>query len=213
MKNLLAVVGALISTFATVPYIIDIIRKRTKPNIVTWLTWSLLTGVATAAAYAAHQPNTGLLLLGVTICTAAVVLLGIKYGTAKFTWFDALCQLGAVAGLILWLVFNSPSIAIVATVTIDFIGALPTLVHAYKKPGEETWQTFAIGVIAPLFTIASLSSFTIASVLYPAYIAGADGAILAVLVIRRRQIGMNFWGKPHTPRKWKRHVRARRVLS
>lgn len=55
IRDTAAIAGGLLATFSTVPYIIDIIRRRTKPNIVSWFTWTLLTGIALAASIAAHE--------------------------------------------------------------------------------------------------------------------------------------------------------------
>src|SRR6476469_4023817 len=124
MKDILALCAALLAIVSVGPYIIDVIKKRTKPNIVTWFTWSILTGVATAAAIAADEPRTALLVGASTLCTGAVVVAGFFNGIAKFSWFDGLCQAGAVAGLALWIIFNSPTIGIVVPVVIDFIALL-----------------------------------------------------------------------------------------
>jgi hypothetical protein len=192
MRNLLALIGALLATISTLPYIIDIIKRRTKPNIVSWITWTMLTGIAMAAAFAAREPRTAILMLGSTVCTFAVVVLGLRYGIAKFSPFDGLCQLGAVVGLVLWLIFNSPSIAIIAAVTIDFIGMLPTLRHSWLEPQEETWQTFVIGIVAPLFTIVSLEAFNVASLLYPIYLVLANSAIVFAVIYRRKLLGISL---------------------
>jgi hypothetical protein len=192
VRNFLSITGAILALFSTVPYLIDIVHKKTKPNIVSWITWMLLTGIATAAAFAAHQPRTALLTLASTFCTGGVVVLGLWYGIAKFSWFDGLCQAGAVLGLVLWLVFDSPLIAIVGVVAIDFIACLPTLRHAWLKPGEETWQTFCIGTAAALLTMLALTSYVPEALLYPAYLLLANSAIAAVVVYRRRQLGINL---------------------
>ena len=145
----------------------------------------MLTSIVTAAALAAGEPRNALLSLASTICTASVVILGIKFGIAKFSRFDMICQVSAVIGLLLWLLFNSPAIAIIASVTIDFIALLPTLRHSWLQPYEETWQTFLIGTLAPLFTIASLTAYSIESLLFPFYIFFANGSITLCILYRR----------------------------
>lgn len=190
MKDSLAIVGGLIAAFSTLPYLIDIVRRKSKPNIVTWSTWTLLTGIASAAAFAAGEYRTAFLVLGGTICTGLVALLGLKYGIAKMTWFDGLCQLGAIAGLILWLIFSSPSIAIAFTLAIDFIVMLPTLRHCWVSPQEETWQTYVVGIVAALCTVASLVDYNFVSLTFPLYLIAADGVLAAVIVARRRQKGL-----------------------
>ncbi|HWT56136.1 MAG TPA: hypothetical protein VN031_03850, partial [Candidatus Microsaccharimonas sp.] len=167
-------------------------KKKTKPNIVSWLTWTILTAIATAATFAAHEPRTALLVLASTVCATGVVLAGLRYGIAKFSLFDGLCQAGAFVGLALWLLFNSPTIGIIVPVVIDFVAMLPTLRHAWLKPGEETWQTFLIGTFAPVFTIFSLASFNVNSLLYPLYLLFANGAIVVVVVGRRKQLSLGL---------------------
>lgn len=186
MNNALAVAGGLIAIASVVPYILDILRHKTKPNIVSWFTWTVLTGVATAAAFAAHEPRTAILTLASTLCTGAVVVLGLRFGIAKFSLFDILCQVGAVIGLGLWIIFNSPTIGIVVPVTIDFVAALPTLHHAWTKPHEETWQTFLMAAVAPIFTLASLTSYTTASLLYPLYLLIVNPTIAGTILLSRR---------------------------
>lgn len=186
MHDILAWTGAILAVVSVGPYLYDIIKGRTKPNIVSWFTWTLLTGIVTAAAMASGEPRTALLSLASTICTLSVVILGLKFGIAKFSRFDAICQLSAAVGLILWFIFNSPAIAIIAAVSIDFVVMLPTLRHSWLKPNEETWQTFLIGTVAALFTIFSLSSYTVESLLFPLYIFVANGAITAVIIYSRK---------------------------
>lgn len=192
MKNFLAIIGGLLATLATVPYILDIVKRKTKPNLVSWATWTLLTAIATAAAFAAHEPRTAILTLGVTIATVLVVLFGLRHGVAKLTWFDGICQLSAIFGLVLWLVIGSPSVAIIFSLGIDFIVMLPTFRHSWRSPQEETWQSFAVGVGASVFTLASLSNYNFISIAFPAYFIFGDLLIVFVIIYRRTQKGLSL---------------------
>ncbi len=185
LKEIFAVLGAGIILTCTLPYIVDIVRGKTKPNVVTWITWSLLIGIGAAALFASHQPRAALLLTADTIATFAVVLFGLKYGMAKLDRFDIFCQIGAIMGLIFWLVFNSPMIAIVATITIDFIGTVPTLRHSWSHPEEETVITFVLGIVATSFTLLSLKSYSVTAWMYPAYLLFSNG--LLVITIQHGQ--------------------------
>ena len=70
----LIVLSTALGASATIPYIAETIRRHTKPRIVTWLTWSLLTAVAGAASASTHDyPSAAFSLIG-TLVTAAVVL-------------------------------------------------------------------------------------------------------------------------------------------
>jgi hypothetical protein len=192
MRNTIAVIAGIIAFLGVTPYVIDVIKRKTKPHIVSWFTWTLLLIVATSAAFAAHQTRSALLTLGDTMGTLLVLALGIKYGIAKFNWFDGLCQVGVIIGLVLWLVFDSPAIAIIASLCIDFIASLPTIKHSWQSPQEETWQAFGLSIIASSLTLLSLNVYKITSLAFPIYLLLANLALVLVVVYRRHKFGMKL---------------------
>jgi hypothetical protein len=198
MKHFLLYAGPFVNLLSIVPYIIDVIRKKTKPNIVSWVTWTILTAVGAAAVMAQAGFVSGLLPLSASICTLSIVLLGFKYGFAKYTRFDIVCQASALLGLALWAIFNSPLIALVAVIAIDAIAAMPTLLHAYKKPQEETWQTFAVGSFGALLTLISLSSYSVGKLAYPVYLALGNGGIAGTIIVMRYRRGLSLSRKAVT---------------
>jgi hypothetical protein len=185
MKDLFAVLGAVVILFSTVPYIVDIVRRKTKPNIVSWCTWTLLVGIGAAALFAERQTHAALLVAADALGTLMVVLFGLKYGVAKLDKLDVLCQIAALAGLALWLIFDSPMIAIVATISIDLIATIHTLRHSWSQPDEETASTFAICIVAAVLTIISLKSYDLESLVYPVYL--LFSACLLFVTIRHGQ--------------------------
>lgn len=189
MKTYIAELAALITFLGMIPYMIDTVRGKTKPNIVSWITWGILTGIGTAAAIAAHEPRTALLTLGDTAGVFVIVILGLRYGTAKLTRFDAACQIAAVIGLILWAIFNAPLIAIIASISIDLVVALPTIKHTWLDPQEETWQTFAAGAVASGMTLLSLSSYSPIALTYPVYLCVVQALFVGLVIWRRKALG------------------------
>ncbi len=181
MKDILALLVAFIMLFATLPYIIDIIKGKTKPNIITWLTWSILIGIGAAALFSDKETNAALLLVGDFCATFAVVIFGLRHGTAKLDRFDIFCQIGAIIGLLLWLIFDSPLMAIIATIVIDLIGTIPTLRHSWNYPEEETPITFLLGVIATVLTLFSLKTYSISAWIYPAYLLISNASLFITI--------------------------------
>ena len=192
MRNTFAALAGILAFLDVTPYVMDVIKRKTKPHIVSWFTWTLLLIVATSVAFAAHQTRSALLNLGDTMGTLLVLVLGIKYGIAKFNWFDGLCQLGAIIGFVLWLVFDSPAIAIIASICVDFIASLPTVKHSWQRPQEETWQAFGLTVVASSLTLLSLNVFKVTSLAFPVYLLLANSAVVVVVVYRRRKLGMKL---------------------
>jgi hypothetical protein len=191
MRTLLSVLGSLIAVAGTVPYIIETIRGHTKPRIVTWLTWALLTGVAGAASLSAGQLGAAVFALLGTIATTSVVLTGLRYGDRSFTTLDLGCLAGVFVGLLLWLSLDNPVFAVWAAILIDFAGLVPTLVHAWKQPAAETASAFVCVGLGGLITsaaIASGGSFSVAGLGYPLYAAVSMGTVATIIVIRRKSV-------------------------
>lgn len=186
MKNFFLVLSAVITIVSVLPYARDILKGTTKPNIVSWITWTLLTGIATAAEIAAHEYVAAIFTSSAVLETATIVFLGVKHGYVRYTTFDTVCQIAAIVGIVLWQLFNSPAIGVVASVTIDFIGALPTVRHSWRSPDEETWQAYTMAGLGGAFAIAALSTHNWISLPYAVYIVGIN-ALLSLIIISRRQ--------------------------
>lgn len=168
--NIFIALSVLFTVGAIIPYVNDVIHGSTKPRIVSWFNWSLLTGIAAAAALADKQyPSAILSLSGSAVCLV-VVIGGLKHGDRKFEFFDIACQAGAILGLVLWIVFSSPLVAIIASVSIDFIAGLPTIKHIWQKPHEETRITFVLAAIGALCALAAAQNPHLSGLIFPVYI-------------------------------------------
>lgn len=187
MHTTFLVLAGLFTVVSAVPYIIDILKNKTKPNPVSWLTWTILGVVGAYAAYSAGETNTAIFSLTTSLETLLIVILGFFKSKFKYEKFDIYCQVGALSGLLLWWIFNSPLLAIFAVIIIDFIGALPTLRHCLKKPFEETWQAFALAGVGGFFAILSLHDINWASFSYPIYIFLINIVYVAFIINGRKQ--------------------------
>jgi hypothetical protein len=182
----LVILSTLLSASSTLPYIVSTVKHVTHPRVVTWVTWALLTGVAGAAsASAGDYPSAAFSFIG-TFVTAAVVVAGLRYGDRSFAWLDGVC-LGIVGvGLGLWLGLDAPGIAVFTACIIDFVGLVPTLVHAWRRPTEETAITYAlIAVAGGVASFAAWGTWTVTAIAYPIYVFVSMGACWAIIVVRQ----------------------------
>ena len=193
MTGVLMALGAFLNVAGIVPYIVSVAKKHTKPRIVSWLTWSLLSAVACAASFANHQYPSAVLTLSAVAVTVTVVVFGWKYGDRKFERFDLLCQAGVFVGIGMWLVFGSPGIALAFAISIDFIGALPTLKHSWQKPQEETCISFAAASASGFCALAAADGWGVTAIAYPVYIMVINAVFGGVILGRRKYA---FAGEP-----------------
>ena len=85
----LVVLSTLLSAASTVPYLVATAKRQTRPRVVTWLTWALLTAVGGAAsASVGDYPSAAFSFIG-TVVTSAVVVAGLRYGDRTFGRLDS----------------------------------------------------------------------------------------------------------------------------
>jgi hypothetical protein len=185
MREILTFVAGIIIVVSPIPYVIDIVRGRTKPNMVTWVTWSLINAINTAAAFSAGAWQTGVYGLAATIATSTISVLGLWKGVKHYTPFDITCQIIAVLGIPVWLVTKQPGLAIALELAVDMAGGLPTLRHAWRAPNEETLRTFLLSGVAGLLLLLSLNSYNFVAVAMPAYILLFDSTLASTIWWRR----------------------------
>lgn len=173
------------------PYLIGVFKGKLKPRITSWFIWCLLTGIASAAAFSEHQYPTAFLLLSSFLGTLLIVIFGWKHGDRKIDRLDIVCLIGALVGIILWAVFNSPAIAVLVTITIDLVGGIPTLVHSWKKPGEESWATFLLSFLGAAFTLFVIKDWQITAFAFPLYLVSVNMWFAMVIIIRRHILAGN----------------------
>jgi hypothetical protein len=188
MKSIFLTASVVLTLLAVLPYVRDILQGRTKPNLTSWITWSLLTGVATIAEGSAGQTATAIYTGAACLETIAVVALGLRHGHVKYSSIDVICQVGALVGFLLWWLFDSPAAAVVAAVTIDFVGSLPTLRHAWGNPREETWITYALSAVGGLLAIFALTTYNWVSLPYVVYIVLINTTVAAVVIWQKHRL-------------------------
>jgi hypothetical protein len=183
----------------TVPYIVATVRRTTRPKLVTWLTWCLLTAVAGAASASAHDyPSAAFSLIG-TLVTGLVVLAGLRFGDRGFTRLDILCLAVVVAGFVLWRTLHLPQVAVLGSCVIDFVGLVPTVVHSWRRPREETAVTYGLIALGGVSAVAAAwGTWTVTAQAYPVYVAVSMGGCWLILVARRRLRPANVPGVPAT---------------
>jgi hypothetical protein len=185
-RPVLVLVSTALAVSATLPYVRRTIAGVTKPRLVTWVTWSLLTALAAAASLAdADYPSAVFAMVG-TVATAAVVVAGWCFGDRTMGWLDVCCLALVVAGLGLWQITNRPALAVGTACLIDFLGLIPTIAHAWTHPHEETPATFILVAAAGATTaMAAWGHWTVTALGYPGYVAISTAMVAALIWWRR----------------------------
>lgn len=206
LQDIAGIVAATIGFYASLLYILSILGRgisilrlriyrlteRTKPNRVTWFIWTFVGAITVTSYYAAGATDTVWVPAILTLEYAVTAILSIWYGEGgswrqekKQMRRDVFCLLGAVISAIAWWWFETPEIALFATIAIDSFGAFPTIVKAYKAPQTEnklSWTLTALSSVINMLAVEwrwEVSTITIAA--YPLYMLIANSMIASFL--------------------------------
>ncbi|MDE1924606.1 MAG: hypothetical protein KGH79_00275 [Patescibacteria group bacterium] len=176
-----AVVGVLsgvVQIGSVIPYIRDMLKGTTRPNIVSWSLWTLLQVIAIGAQISAGASWSLLFIVAMTFNTILVVILSATgYGYKGYSWVDWTCLFFAIAAIVLWWATRNSIFALVLAVSADLLASIPTIVKTYKEPQSETAVAWYLVTVASALGILSTTKIDIANLIYPIYFFIITGSI------------------------------------
>jgi hypothetical protein len=183
--------GLILKATSNLSYLRETVLGRNKPNRVSHAMWAF-------AAYIAFfgQLGEGVSVLdsGMTL-TVAVLTTGTliaSFTNKKAHWklksFDYICGVFSFAGIVLWQITDVGLWAIIFGVIGHGFAYLPTIKKSYASPYSETAHAYALNVVGISIFLLALDSYSVAAVVFPAYILLIDGAVFLLLMARRKKI-------------------------
>lgn len=185
LLEILGIISGILAIIGHIPYIRDIILKRTKPERASWLIWSVLGGIAFFSQLAKGATNS--LWLGLdTVGVIVTVILSIKYGMGGFAKRDLFSLIFASIGIVLWFFTKEPIAALIIVILVDFAGAILTITKSYEHPETETLSTFVLCSIAGFFAVLAVGELNFPLLLYPFYIGVINGITALAIILSPR---------------------------
>ena len=181
----MGILAGVISLLAYVPYIASIIRRKTVPSRTSF--WILFfVGLITLLAYKeSGASNTLFFLIGDLVGCFLIALLSLLYGKDGTQTFDKLCFFGAIVSLGLWFFFQEhPSVALISSLSVEFVAMIPILKKAYLNPFEEDITAWLLSFVAAVMNIYAIETWSFLVALIPIYELVIVGTI--VLFLSRR---------------------------
>ena len=95
-KLFFGIASSILAIVCFIPYIRDILKRKTEPHTYSWLIWTILQTVGVMAQLK-EGAGYGAWALGIgAFFCFAIFLLSLKYGTKNISQFDTLCLLASV---------------------------------------------------------------------------------------------------------------------
>jgi hypothetical protein len=199
------------SILCVVPYIITILKGKTRPSRATWWIWFVLSSTISLSYYSTGATTTIWLPVCGGLGQLVVALLSLKYGEGGWSRFDRVCLMGVGISLLLWWGFNAPFVALLCNLIIDLLGAMPTILKSYREPHKEsllTWSLYLTGSILNLFAV---EHWSITLAMFPLYIFIVNAAIVGCL-LRPKLIRHNKSNRQRRGRRSQRTTIYQRIM-
>jgi len=188
LTNIAAFLSTVIAVYCTIPYIIAILKGKTKPHQLSWLVFVIMNGIVFFSQYFEGGRRSILIALTFFIGSFIVLLLSLKYGIRDTSRWDKALFSFALATIVLWLLTRSNAFAIWLTVLIDFAATTMMILKVRAEPHSEEPLPWFLAIVAYVFSCLSLVG-SHNYILYVRPIFGGficDGALwLAILFYRK----------------------------
>lgn len=186
-KEILSAVAVALTFAAFIPYIRGIVNGTTKPHVFSWIIWGATTFVVFLAQIEG-KGGVGAWPIGISgsISIFIAFLAYVKRADITITRTDWLFFVSALSSLPLWYFTSDPLWAVVILTTVDILGFGPTVRKLYYSPHSESLLFFALFAARNVLVILALENYSITTVLFPAALAMACAALMAMIAVRRR---------------------------
>ena len=188
-KELLSTIAIALTFVAFYPYLRGILQGAIKPHVFSWVIWGTTTLVV---FFAQLQSDGGVGSWPIGVSGAITTLIAVaayaKRADVAITKADWLFLISALASLPVWYFTSNPTWAVAVLTIVDLLGFGPTVRKAYAHPYSESLPFFALFAARNSLVLMALESYSVATVLFPAAVASACVALMALIVWRRREV-------------------------
>lgn len=187
IKNIVGIIAVLLTFVGYVPYILDTVKRKTKPHIYSWFLWGFITIVAFALQESGKAGAGSFVTLAAGLVCFVIFGFGMRIGKKDIAKTDTVFFILALFAIVLWLFAKQPVLSVILLSTIDMLGFIPTIRKSWHKPHTETLFTYVLNTFRFALAIFALQRYTIVTSLYPITWILANGLFSIILVVRRKQ--------------------------
>ncbi len=176
-----ATISAILSVVAVMPYLKDMLRGETRPNVISFTLWTILGTITLLAQIKAGWSLSIVVVTMTTLNALMITLLALfGYGYRKFGNVERYSLIFAVAAIIGWQLTSNPLVAIAFSILADVCALIPTLVKTYHAPESESTASWAIITTAYILGVLSTNRIDFANLAMPLYLTCMGTAIWAM---------------------------------
>lgn len=184
--NVFAWISSILAILIYIPMWMQIRRGSVEQNLLTWLLWGALDGIATATII--FQKGNFLLPAAYTICSLVTTYFILRTGKkSAWTRFESFVTMLVLVSIIAWYSSGSRIATIASTIAVVIAG-IPQIVDAWKDPRSMPLVAYIGFSVANALAIVAGKNWSIEERFYPVCIAVMCYAFVAVICARWHSI-------------------------
>jgi hypothetical protein len=176
MEKALGLLAGIIIGSGQLIYLMNTLRKKVKPSVLSWLGWAFLMGTSLVSQILSKgwQWSLTTLLCSTAGCVAisSAALLSRNFSLAVGDWKFLLLGLGCM-GLYYW--SSNAWVTTIFAILADALLAIPTIEKAWREPATEKSSAWILGAMASTLALAICVGHDILYVLFPLYLMVLNG--------------------------------------
>ncbi len=187
MKELIAIIAALLAIVGNVPYLRDIVNKKIQPHAYTWFVWSIVSMITFFGQVAKGAGIGALPTAASEIFTIIIFIYSLRYGFKGIKKIDTICLIIALLGIIPWIFLHDPTISVIIAVCIDLTAFVPTIRKTWKYPKTENPILYSMNVLRHILALFSMQTYNIATTLHSIAMIVTNSFMTIILLTRKSQ--------------------------
>ncbi len=186
-ERILGVLGALVISTGQVIYILNCLRKKITPSVLSWFGWACLMGTSLVSQIVHKGWQWS--MTGIASSTVGCLMIAVVAwisGNFSFRRIDVLFLMAGLGCVGIYVVSNDPWVTTVFAIIADALLGVPTIIKAAREPALERSPAWLLGVIAAGLALAICFRHDLIYFLFPSYLFLFNG-MMAVLTWNRKK--------------------------
>lgn len=188
MRQVLGIITVVMAFVGYIPYLKDTLAGKTKPHVVSWFLWTLVSFIAFGLQWTTGAGPGSYANFAMGLICLILFVLSLKNGRKEIKIVDIISFIVAILAIILWLVVKQPVLSIILVVLIDALSFIPTFIKSWNQPHQETLFTWLLNTVRQMFVLFSLQKINLVTVMFPVYALIANALFCTLLVTRKKSI-------------------------
>ena len=166
------ILGALLSFYGGLSYLVDTIKGKNKPNRVTWFLWALAPLIAFSAELEKGVGLTALMTFMAGFNPLMILLASFvnKQSYWQLNKMDYVYGSISVFAIIIWKITGEGNLAILFAILADAFASIPTVIKSYHQPETESTSIYLFAMMNSGIALLTIKDWNFAHYGFPAYI-------------------------------------------